>query len=231
MLESMNYPGSKGGAGIYQKIINLIPPHDTYIETHLGGGTVMRMKRPAKHQIGIDNEPSVIEQWEIDNNQRIELACADAVAYLESYRFRGREFVYADPPYLRGTRRSRRAIYKREYTEKQHEQLLKCLRKLPCKVMVSGYKSAMYDALLEGWSTLSYLAQTRGGGMAEEWLWMNYEPPIELHDYRYLGENFIERQRIKRKKERWKKRLGGMPPIERQAVFAAMSEVVEHQTD
>jgi site-specific DNA-adenine methylase len=34
----MRYPGGKGGAGVYQTIINNIPPHDTYIETHLGGG-------------------------------------------------------------------------------------------------------------------------------------------------------------------------------------------------
>ena len=32
----MRYPGGKGGAGVYQTIINNIPPHDTYIETHLG---------------------------------------------------------------------------------------------------------------------------------------------------------------------------------------------------
>jgi site-specific DNA-adenine methylase len=35
------YPGGKGGAGVYQTIINNIPPHDTYIETHLGGGNIL----------------------------------------------------------------------------------------------------------------------------------------------------------------------------------------------
>jgi len=39
------YPGGKGGSGVYQKIINLIPPHDVYIETHLGGGSIMRLAR------------------------------------------------------------------------------------------------------------------------------------------------------------------------------------------
>ena len=37
----MRYPGGKGGAGVYQTIINNIPPHDTYIETHLGGGNIL----------------------------------------------------------------------------------------------------------------------------------------------------------------------------------------------
>jgi hypothetical protein len=37
----MSYLGSKGGSGVYQKIIAEMPPHDTYIETHLGSGAVM----------------------------------------------------------------------------------------------------------------------------------------------------------------------------------------------
>jgi hypothetical protein len=34
----MTYPGGKGGAGVYQMIINQIPPHRVYIEPFLGGG-------------------------------------------------------------------------------------------------------------------------------------------------------------------------------------------------
>ena len=33
-----NYPGSKGGSGTYQKLINLMPPHREYVELYLGGG-------------------------------------------------------------------------------------------------------------------------------------------------------------------------------------------------
>jgi site-specific DNA-adenine methylase len=32
----MKYAGGKGG--IYQKYINLMPPHEVYIEAFLGGG-------------------------------------------------------------------------------------------------------------------------------------------------------------------------------------------------
>ena len=48
----MRYPGGKGGAGVYQTIINNIPPHDTYIETHLGGGNILERKRPAARSVG-----------------------------------------------------------------------------------------------------------------------------------------------------------------------------------
>jgi DNA adenine methylase len=34
----MGYPGGKSGAGVYQTIINLMPPHTVYIEPFLGGG-------------------------------------------------------------------------------------------------------------------------------------------------------------------------------------------------
>jgi hypothetical protein len=41
MLEvscQMSYLGSKAASGAYQAIIALMPPHDTYIETHVGSG-------------------------------------------------------------------------------------------------------------------------------------------------------------------------------------------------
>ena len=36
-----SYFGSKATSGLCQPIIALMPPHDTYIETHLGGGAIM----------------------------------------------------------------------------------------------------------------------------------------------------------------------------------------------
>ena len=48
------YFGSKAGSGLYQNIIAIMPPHDTYIETHLGGGAVMQKKPPARLNIAID---------------------------------------------------------------------------------------------------------------------------------------------------------------------------------
>ena len=45
---AMTYPGGKNGAGEYQRIINHMPPHKTYIEAFLGSGAVMRHKRLAQ---------------------------------------------------------------------------------------------------------------------------------------------------------------------------------------
>jgi site-specific DNA-adenine methylase len=60
----MSYPGGKNGAGVYQTLINHMPPHTTYIEPFLGSGAIMRLKRPARVNIGIDLDPEVIAQWQ-----------------------------------------------------------------------------------------------------------------------------------------------------------------------
>ncbi|MCP4270600.1 MAG: hypothetical protein GY781_01355 [Gammaproteobacteria bacterium] len=56
---------------------------------------------------------------------------------------------------------------------------------------------------------------------------MNYIAPVELHEYSYLGNNFRERERIKRKTQRWTAKLQSMPILERQALLSAMDMVRE----
>ncbi len=216
----MAYPGGKGASGVYQRLINQIPPHRVYIETHLGSGAIMRHKRPAEINLGLDVDPSVVSHWRKHPYARVE--CQDAGAFLSNYPFKGEEFVYVDPPYLRSTRRTARSIYAFEYTQEQHKVLLKVLVRLPCSVMVSGYWSDLYASRLEGWRTMTYAVRTRSGEIAEEWVWMNYPEPEALHDYRYLGEDFRERERIRRRISRWKTRLESLPPLERKAILMAI---------
>ena len=90
--------------------------------------------------------------------------------------------------------------------------------------MISGYWSALYADALKDWNSTHFQAMTRGGRTATEWLWYNYPEPVALHDYRFLGENFRERERIKRKKQRWTERLHSMPILERRALLAAIRE-------
>ncbi len=222
----MAYPGGKGS--VFHKIINHMPPHETYIETHLGGGAVMLNKRPAARNIGIDVDTAVMAHWNSKifkfGNLTIELINGDAVSFLREFSFYGTELVYCDPPYVMSTRRGGK-LYDYEYPDDQHRELLEILKALPCKVMLSGYWSDLYGESLEGWNSINFQSMTRGGSMATEYLWMNFPAPVELHDYRYLGDNFRERERIKRKKLRWRSRLERMPALERQALLAAMAEI------
>jgi len=216
----MKYPGGKGASGVYQRLINQIPPHRVYIESHLGGGALMRYKKPADINIGLDIDRTIVEEW--DSPSDINLICVDAVQYLSRYPFEGDEFVYADPPYLTSARRSKRAVYKYEYAEQDHIELLQILVTLPCKVMISGYWSALYEAHLKDWRHMTFETRTRSGEQATESLWMNYPEPENLHDYRFVGNTFRERERIRRRIERWKERLETMPPLERNALLHAL---------
>ena len=223
------YPGGKNNS--YQKIINLIPPHEVYIEAFAGSGAVLLNKAPARWSIAIDADAAAVESLRCSIATRDDLArattviCDDATRWLANYTFTGNEFVYADPPYLMQSRRQHRRLYRCELaTPTEHRQLLAVLKSLPCKVMLSGYRSQLYEQELAGWDIYTFEAVTRGGGLATEYLWMNYPRPVALHDYRYLGDDFRERERIKRKKQRWLTRWQGMPVLEKQAILAALKE-------
>ncbi len=221
----MTYPGGKNGSGVYQQIINRIPPHEFYVEAFLGSGSIMRMKRPAAASIGIDIDPDVIKNAQDLGTPFLTLLQEDSLLWLQGQRFTSSTFIYCDPPYLFYTRSTNRRIYKYELYDDDHIALLRLIKLLPCMVMISGYPNDFYNDELSSWWTHTFQTTNRGGGRITEKLWMNYPTPTRLHDYRYLGNNFRERERIKRKKQRWTSRLLRMPDLERFALSAANDEV------
>lgn len=219
----MKYLGGKNLNGFYQKIINLIPKHSVYIETHLGSGAIMRYKRPARINYGIEINKQVLNNFKGNfNPKNINLICSDSLEFLKNFNFTGDEFIYCDPPYLKATRKSNRNIYKYEYSNKQHIELLEILTRLPCNIMISGYYSDLYNVYLKNWHAYNFDVKTRSGAWAKEYLWMNYKRPTKLHDYSYVGNDFRERERIKRKVSRWTNRLQSMPELERNAILTSV---------
>jgi len=211
----MAYTGGKGNC--FRRIIGVMPQHVTYIETHLGGGAVMLNKRPARRQIGVDADQAVISRWRDGGRAPCELVCADAVDFLKSYPFDGSELVYSDPPYPRVRQTSRR-IYRYDYAEIDHEHLLDTLLGLPCAVMVSGTDTPTYARRLAGWRRIEFTAGARKG-IREEVVWANFDTRAPLHDPRYRGEGFRDRERLKRKFSTLTRRIENLPPTEL-AVFA-----------
>jgi DNA adenine methylase len=255
----VGYPGGKNGAGVYQRIINMMPPHEAYVEPFLGGGAVMRLKKPAVLNYGFDLSASAVEKFEAARIARngdgaqlpvrilyrrvsAEVAMVDPIgtasphwaiqpgcglAFLESSPLMasGSTLVYCDPPYLRSTRSGGR-LYEFEMTDVDHRRLLRWAIAARCRVMISGYWSGIYARSLRSWRCVKFQAMTRGG-LADECLWMNFEEAAALHDYRYLGENFRARERIKRKTLRWRNRLAKMPLLERRALLCAIADNAE----
>jgi hypothetical protein len=218
MIVRMGYAGGKGR--LWQDIVSLMPPHDTYIETHLGGGAIMRNKRPACTSIGVDIDPRVIRAASVWDVPGLMLHNVDALAFLAGYHFEGRELVYADPPYVAATKKNRR-YYRHEYTDEDHCRLLDVLLKLDCRVMISGYSSALYEQVLQGWE-VKELVNVSHAGRRRERIWANFQFSPDLHDYSPIGGSFRERERIRRKASRWVHKLARLPDLERHAVLAAL---------
>lgn len=217
----MTYDGGKNGAGVYQAIINQMPPHRVFIEAFCGSGAVIRRKRPALVNIAIEKDPITVAAVS-PFLTAVDVVQADALEWLRDYPSAGTDvLIYADPPYLRETRSCQRDLYRCEFsTRAEHERLLDLAQTLPCLWMISGYWSGLYAERLRGWRTVQFQATTRRG-VRTEWLWMNFPSPVELHDYTHLGTDRTDRQRIKRKRERWKSKLLKMSALERGAVFEA----------
>jgi hypothetical protein len=218
----MQYLGGKNV--VYHRIVNQIPPHRVYVELFAGSAPVLRKKRPAAESWAIELDPGAIARLNVEV-----LPPATTVLQMDAFEFLAKTsmavaadwFLYVDPPYLASTRRGGR-LYAHELTREQHCDLLCRLCKSPAMVMVSGYDSWLYRTMLRGWRSYHFPAMTRQG-WSEEWLWMNYAEPAELHDYRHLGDNFRERERIRRQQRRWAAKLARMDRLQRYALLAAIA--------
>jgi len=104
-----------------------------------------------------------------------------------------------------------------------HRSTESVVNTLPCHVLLSGYPSALYDELLEGWHSLELQVMNQGGVRTEK-LWHNFQLD-RVYWASYAGKNFTDRQRIKRKAANWGKTYQAMPRGERVAVLAAMMAV------
>jgi DNA adenine methylase len=224
----MSYPGAKTAAGVHQAIIAQMPPHDVFIETHLGSGAIMARKPPAARNIGIDRSRVALRlAFPTVQVAGPELVCSRAEEFLAGFDFvaAGRVLVYADPPYIQGAGevRSGARLYEHEYTREDHARLLLQLDALPCAVMVSGYPSQLYSDMLADWRAIEFQAMTRGGPRTEK-LWLNF-PAGQVQWSTFAGKNHTQRQHVKRQAARWAGKFRRMTPARRCAILAALLEV------
>jgi hypothetical protein len=226
---------------VYQTVINQIPPHRVYIEPFAGMGGVFRKKQAADTSIMIDLSNEVVEFWENRGFERMRVwdtRAADQGRYV--YRGNALTFLagnlparwnneqtvlYVDPPYPLATRRSSHR-YDHELTDAEHDVLLNILLRLQCRILLSTYPNDLYryKLTMAGWRLIEFQARTRGGTMATEWLWMNFPEPTTLHDYRYAGGDYRQRERIRKRVKRFMRKFGQMDPLERNAILEAINQ-------
>jgi hypothetical protein len=172
----------------------------------LGGGAVLRHKRPAGQSFGIDIDPDVIAWWRTHHPHLATYIVGDALTVLRNFPFSGSELIYCDPPYLPSTRKRSR-VYRHDLGEDDHVGLLAFLKQLPCRVALSGYPSLLYRHALSGWNEFHFRAKAHDT-TRDECIWTNYTAPDHLHDPRFLGRNFRQRQDRKRRLARIQNRIG-----------------------
>lgn len=107
----------------------------------------------------------------------VQIEHMDALRLIERYNSPD-VLMYLDPPYVRSIRKSG-ALYRHEMNDAGQKELLELITKSQAKIIISGYKSELYNSYLQGWNTDTIMSQTTSTAMAVEVIWMNYEPPIE----------------------------------------------------
>lgn len=226
LAEMPGYPGSKNGAGVAERIIGQMPPHDEYIEGFAGSAAVFRRKAPCKKSWLIDIDPKTCQQLgsTLGGYAGVDVVCASFLDWIKTYRWsvRPSTLIYLDSPYLQDVRS--RTLYDFEFNApKQHKELLELMRKLPCMVMATHYYALLWHNQLFDWRRVEIPTMTHGGKRIEV-LWCNFEAPQLLHDPRFAGGGYRERENIARKRRRWAAKFAKMDRRERQAVATALVE-------
>jgi DNA adenine methylase len=206
----MSYLGGKGNC--YSRVLGAMPTHRVYIETHLGGGAVMRAKRPVERQIGVDADERVIDTWR-RRGAPCELVHGDATCFLSRFPFAGEELVYSDPPYPLESRGGRNR-YRYDYSEYDHAALLEVLVGLNCYILVSGQPTSLYRERLAGWRRIDFRSGARRGGRIET-LWANFPEPDFFHEPAKTGTTFRDRERVKRRLTTIQRKVERMDHVER----------------
>lgn len=234
-LDGMDsYPGGKGTDGTFQRLINCIPPHQHYVEPFLGGGAIMRHKRPAPGlNLGIELDKDVYDLWRDQAPRWVQVVHADGMEWIVGEKVpsevysSGRTFLFIDPPYLDETLKTGKVPYRHGLTYEQHVDMLDFIetrrRHTDDLMMVCALPNVLYENKLRKWNTFQYQNKTRRG-MQTEQVWFNYDEPTRLHDYRYLGADYRERERIRRKQKNKLKDLASLPTLEREAMLQVIKE-------
>lgn len=242
---SDSYFGGKGAAGVAQTIINQIPPHDELIVPFAGHCFVSRTIKPCRRLVLCDLADDVAEWWQGRLPSHAEFHQLDGMGFMRSLVAgsgvtgsgdpRGTSetaavdrVIYFDPPYHPETRTSGHK-YKHDWDEDRHTAFLQEVSTIPASkafILISGYNCGSYDAVLgdsaSRWRRIDFRAMTRGGVRVES-LWMNFDRG-DLHDYRFLGSDKREREKLAKRDRNLIRRLEQLPKLERNRLLAAVAD-------
>lgn len=215
-----NYVGNKGGQGIRENLINYIPCSHRYFSLFYGAGGLENCKY-------LNGTHWVCAEKNIDNKKyetkRAVIVYNDYKDLIEDFYFNASDFIFADPPYLLSTRINQRRYYKYEFEIQDHIEFLNYVISLKARILITHPSCDLYSEKLKDWVKVPFSYMTRNG-MYNDCIWMNYTPgSIELYNYDCLGNNFTERQQIKRRNNNLLNKIENLPFHERKKVLREIS--------
>ncbi len=226
-IEEFNYVGRK--KLLFPMLMNLFPPHKNFYELMCGSAYVSLNKKLCKDSTFInDIDPKVMikhreNNYAPDSFNREEISFDDENIYwlnvpagqlIASMMHSKKNLLFLDPPYPMDSRRAKAKLYKFEMSDKDHLNLLSLIRDISSYCVVCTYPNTLYGLILEDWNYRDYQVNTHGG-MTTERIYFNFKPNIALFDYDRFGENFTDRQRIKRKTENLISKIDNSAPLEK----------------
>lgn len=228
-----SYPGGQNGSGHYQILINHIPKSDVYVEAFLGYSGVFNniTMSPGAWYFGFDRDQRVIDAWAESNlGAQVHFAhCDYTAAKLVLSMFPGRKvFIHLDPPY-RNTKSPKKYLYDIN-DDPGFIEFLNFVLSMSgsCNVMVSHWKDDLFDEYLcsrGGFTFIGFKTMSRRG-LIDNGIYINYDAgKVELADLSYVGSDYTDRQRVKRKVDRNYKKIMAMPARERELLLALLLSV------
>ena len=117
----------------------------------------------------IEGLPEIVQRL-----QRVQLENAPALDVIRRYDTTKTVF-YLDPPYVHSVR-SDTSAYGYEMTEQEHEELGEALQSVRGRVVLSGYRSSLYDRIFRKWRRVDGEIRTCHSIRTprQESLWMNF---------------------------------------------------------
>lgn len=89
-------------------------------------------------------------------------------------RFDGPDALhYVDPPYVLSARSTKQETYRHEMTDDEHRVLASVLHGVRGAVVLSGYRSALYDELYGDWECRTRKSRTNRNSERTEVVWLN----------------------------------------------------------
>lgn len=206
-IKTFHYPGAKNNSGFFQFFMNILPKHSIFIEGCAGSGVIAANIYDRSKVILIEIDDITEAQLRKTMPPAISIRHTSIFKYIDEHPeiFSNPSVVlYLDPPYPFPARRSGANLYRHEWSLNDHRKMIRKVRHLKCKIMISTRQNDLYSRCFAGWHQHNFYTVDRAGGTVEI-VYTNFDPAtLELFSYDYLGRNFVERQFLSRQCDRMK---------------------------